>query len=495
MPSMVLMERTALACVQQIERRIKGKGKILVVCGSGNNGGDGFAIARLLHLKGYGVRAVFVGKESSRSEETCVQMEIAARYGVDIRTTLEKDEYSVIIDAVFGIGLARDIEGRYREVLESMNAMEGYKVAVDIPSGVHASTGRVMGIAFRADLTVTFAFEKLGCAFYPGSEYAGEICVEDIGIPPSALGGEMSAFTYERGDLPEILPPRRTDSNKGTYGRVLMIAGSKGMAGAAYLSARAAYAVGAGLVQIYTDEANRIVLQQLLPEAIITTYESYDRETVERLLGWADVVGIGPGIGTDRTAEQLLLAALRADVPCVVDADGLNLLAKSMDLLSGREQGTVLTPHMKEMSRLAGTEIGAIKEDRMAFLEAFMSQYPVTCVLKDARTVVAEKAHPFYVNKTGNSAMAKGGSGDVLCGMITGLLAQGQTPFEAAAAGVYLHGLSGDDAREKKGAYSVLASDILDAIGNVISKEMGENERNEDIQQGLRKSRPGCNRL
>lgn len=471
-PSVVLMERAALKTVEMMERENINCSDALVVCGSGNNGGDGFAIARLLHEKSKQVTVVFVGKETSMSEECLLQAEIVRNLGVNIVTEIPDVEYTVIIDAVFGVGLSRDITGHYAEVIRHMNAMHGNKVAVDIPSGICSYSGRVLGIAFQSELTVSFQCEKLGTVMFPGKEYAGKVIVADIGIDVEFFRGNQEiCYTLERSDILKRLPARKANSHKGTYGKVLMITGSKGMAGAAYLSAKAAYTCGAGLVQIYTDESNRSILQQLLPEAIITVYQGYEEEQLKRLLKWADVTCIGCGLGQNSVSESLLKGTLKyCKVPCVIDADGLNILACHMDLIKNIEIPVVLTPHMKEMCGLLGCSVGELVEERFERLLYFVGQYPVVCALKDARTVVAEKLTPLFVNTAGNQAMAKAGSGDVLAGVITGLLAQDMETYEASVLGVYLHASGGDEAKEAFGSYSVLAEDLICGIRTCLKK-------------------------
>ena len=237
------------------------------------------------------------------------------------------------------------------------------------------------------------------------------------------------------------------------------------MAGAAYLSAKAAYAVGAGLVQIYTAQENRAILQQLLPEAIISCYQEYDEEKLTQLLDWADVVCIGCGLGTGEISRRILEGTLnRVSVPCIIDADGLNLLSRKMDLLEKMCSPVILTPHMKEMSRLTGYSVNDLSDRRLEIIREFTEKYPAVCVLKDSRTFIKEKGrHPFF-NLAGNSAMAKAGSGDVLAGVITGISAQGMPAYESAALGVYLHACGGDEAKEAKGSYSVLARDLIAGI-------------------------------
>lgn len=245
-----------------------------------------------------------------------------------------------------------------------------------------------------------------------------------------------------------------------------MITGSEGMAGAAYLSAKAAYTSGAGLVRIYTTTSNREILQQLLPEAIISTYTAYNEEELEQLLAWADVVCIGCGLGKSRTSEELLKAVMqKCGVPCVVDADGINLLSCHRGLLRDANMPVVLTPHMKEMAGLMGCSVSELKEERFVKILQFTGQYPAVCVLKDARTVVAERTNRMFVNTAGNQGMAKAGSGDVLAGVITGLLAGGLPVYEGAVLGVYLHACGGDEAKKKLGSYSILAKDLITGVG------------------------------
>ena len=333
-------------------------------------------------------------------------------------------------------------------------------------------TDRVLGTAFHADLTVSFACEKLGTVLFPGSDYAGEVIPVEIGIGTKLFEENPEVcYTLEKSDLSKFLPDRKKNSHKGSYGKILMITGSKGMSGAAYLSARAAYISGGGLVQIYTEESNRTILQQLLPEAIVSTYTEYEEEKLQSLLKWADVICIGCGLGKSRTAGQILSYLMKyAEVPCVIDADGLNLLADHMELLPKEKKPFVLTPHMKEMAGLLGCTIPELGKNRFAALKEFTDSYGVVCALKDARTLVAGKDRQMFLNTAGNSAMAKAGSGDVLAGVITGLLAQHMKVYEGTVLGVYLHACGGDAARERRGAYSVLAEDLTEGIAACIKK-------------------------
>lgn len=467
-PSLVLMERAARACVSYMEEQEFDLSNICVVCGSGNNGGDGFAIARMFAQKGLKVTVVMAGNPDHCTEETRHQIELLKKTDARYSSEFAEDEYSIIIDAVFGVGLCREISGHYYEVIRRVNEMDAVKVAVDIPSGISAATGNVLGIAFQADHTVTIQETKLGLMLYPGKEYAGKISVAEIGIDREPLVKDLSvAYTLEKEEYRLLLPVRQADSNKGSFGKVLVIAGCKGMSGAAYLNALAAYRSGAGLVQIYTPEENRIVLQCQLPEAILSTYREYDEDELLRLLSWADTVCIGSGLGMSETSEMILETVIRhVRVPCVVDADGLNLLARSKECVEKLcNRRFVLTPHMKEFERLSGNLVADTKADRMSVLGEFVDRYGITCVLKDARTVVWTKNSRPFVNLSGCSAMAKAGSGDVLAGVIAALLAQRLSCDAAAVLGVYFHGLAGEHVQEEKGVYSLLARELADAVG------------------------------
>ncbi|WP_195956189.1 MULTISPECIES: NAD(P)H-hydrate dehydratase [Dorea] len=473
-PSLELMEHAAQACVQVLEDEKVDLSHVCVVCGSGNNGGDGFAIARILQNNRYSVETFCVGNPEHYTEETQEQMHRLQECGGKITYGMpQEDSYSVIIDAVFGVGLSRKVEGRYRQVIEQMNRMRGTKFAVDIPSGLSATTGCILGCAFKADYTVTFQLKKIGLELSQGRIMAGRVIVPDIGISTDSICEDQEIVrTAGKNIYRKMLPDRPEDSNKGTYGRLLVIAGSKGMAGAAYLNAHAAYMTGAGLVRVYTSSDNREILQTLLPEAIITTYEEYNKEELLSLLTWADGVCIGSGLGMSRLSEKILKTVIEyVKVPCLIDADGLNLLAENKNYLNQMaERRFVITPHMKEMSRLTGTPVEELKADRIQILKDFISRYRITCVLKDSRTLVASEEKGIRMNLTGNSAMAKAGSGDVLAGVISGWMVQGKEAEDAAELGTYIHGLSGDLAKFEKGVYSVMARDLIEYISKALMK-------------------------
>ena len=345
-------------------------------------------------------------------------------------------------------------------------------VAVDIPSGVSSETGAALGEAAEADLTVTFGYEKLGMVFYPGRKLCGEIVIADIGFPAYTKYEGHTYFAYDPEDRNQI-PKRRADANKGTYGKILIAAGSEGMCGAAYLSALAAYRMGAGLVKILTVRANVPILQNLLPEAILTPYDPEQAQTdpagfkslVEQECGWASAIVLGPGLGKEAHVASLVQnVLLSAYVPIIVDADGLNAVAQHPHLSGYFTENVIVTPHLGEMARLTGRSIEDLKRDLVESAVRYGEEKGVTCVLKDAVTVTAGRDGNVYIGDSGCAAMAKGGSGDVLTGVIAGLLALGFSEDEAAALGVFLHGRAGAAAACKKGEHSVLARDIADCL-------------------------------
>ena len=499
-PQLVLMEQAALAVADQVEAvmKEKGHGWILVVAEGGNNGGDGVAAARILALRGYIVYLWLLNGISKPTEAYLKQVELAEKADVIFEEYEESDMNgdepnapTVVVDAIFGAGLNRELRGVQLDAVKWINNVRmevgNTVISVDIPTGISSETGEVLGEeAVRADITVTFGYEKLGMLF--ARSYCGRVEVCDIGFYP--YHGVPMFETYEKKDMYR-LPLRPWDANKGTFGNVLVIAGSEDICGAAYLSAAAAYRTGCGLVRILTHENNRTAIQQKLPEALIITYgkkEDMDGNTSEAVqaedfrgaeaIRNASAIVIGPGLGQSETAHFLLEYTLRnASCPVVIDADGINILAEHQEYLTETkgERPVILTPHMLEMARLtercrkpSKDAVAELKKNRITISQEKAKELGATLVLKDACTFVTE-GEGGYFNTSGNSAMAKGGSGDVLTGVIAGLIAQGIRPAEAARMGVYIHGLAGDAAESRFGAYSVLAGDIVDSIPEVLA--------------------------
>lgn len=490
-PSMVLMEKAAMAVVRHTKELCSEKDTILAVCGYGNNGGDGIAAARILFMEGYNVAIVMVGEKERATKETKQQMKIAKKIGVPMLRKVKWEEYTVIVDALFGIGLTRNVAGEFRKVVESMNQSTAKVVAVDIPSGVCADDGKIMGIAVNADITVTFGYQKTGCLLFPGSESAGKVYVEDIGFANGGLLEAPTRFYFDE-SVQALLPVRQKNSNKGTYGKVLVIAGSKNMSGAAYFAATAAYRMGSGLVRILTANENREILQRQIPEAILTTYETMedgiseaDIEAIREAVAWASVIVLGPGLGLSAMSARIVNYVIcECKVPLVVDADGLNILSRMISEKVSAEEGvegrirylakllpkeTILTPHKKELSVLTGIPLADLVNCLIDSSAPCTYNNDLIYVKKDVRTIVSFGSSD-YINVSGNDGMATAGSGDVLAGMIAGLLAQGEIPKMAAMAGCFLHGLAGDAAAKKKGPRSMLASDILEAIPELLQE-------------------------
>lgn len=485
-PDLVLMERAALAVADEIEKHVSS-GFVLFVCGTGNNAGDGFAAARILSERKIASKILQIGTPLKMTDACRVQRKICENLCIPVFETFHPEsclpkDCCVIVDALFGIGLSRKIESPYAEVIEWINRQNAVKITIDLPSGISADTGQILGTAVNADVTVTFAAKKRGHLLFPGAACCKTVVCREIGIPlspPQVQNGREpggTAFTCTSEDLPGLLPPRKAHGNKGTCGKALLIAGSEGMSGAACLAARAAYKSGCGLVRVFTPECNRIPVQISIPEAIVTTYSDtlQAEEKLKDALSWADVCGIGPGLGTSQTAKWILQYVLKNySKPLVLDADALNLLAVSPELFPlvcrRKEYPAILTPHLGEMARLTGKSIRSISEDPIDCCRDFASRNQIICVQKDARTVVSDGTQ-IFLNTPGNCGMATGGSGDVLTGILSGLLAQRPAPFESAIAAVTLHGLAGDAAAAARSSYSMMAGDIAENIGTVLLK-------------------------
>ncbi len=467
-PSEVLMERAAMAVARCVRDECAGaalkKPKILAVCGTGNNGGDGVAAARILKDMGFDARIFLAGSEKKASGELKLQLKIARSLDVEFVERPDGDEYDVIIDALFGIGLSRKVEGEYASLIEWINERDCAVVSVDVPSGISADDGRALGCAVKACCTVTFGTKKRGLVLFPGACFCGRVIVADIGFPKKAVKkAAPKAYSYSRDDVGRLMPLRKTRTNKGSYGRLLVIAGSDGMSGACFLAAKAAYRMGCGLVSVATAKSNVDIIKIKLPEAIVSSYEQGIDFELER----ADAVAVGPGIGTGEIALGLVEKVLKIkDRPVVMDADALNVLAKIRRAGGGRLYGNfVITPHLKEMARLADVCVGDVADNMLKYASSMENGCVV--VLKDARTVVSD-GEKFYINMTGNNALATGGSGDVLCGMTAGLLAQGMKGMDAASLAVCIHGLAAEEYAGGGSRYAMIASDIIDMLPKVL---------------------------
>ncbi len=479
-PELVLMEQAAMAFVRKLfllqkeyHKEIKS---VLILCGSGNNGADGLAIARLLMQQGLVVCVCLCGEHAGHSTSASykTQKSICQAYAIRMEKEVPQETFDLVIDALFGIGLSRNIEGELADVIDHVNTWDAWKVSVDISSGVHADDGAVLNVAFAADDTITFSFGKIGQYLWPGNEASGRVSVVPMGITQASwMERKPHLAVLEENDLARLLPKRSDHSNKGTYGKLLVIAGSVNMAGAAILCARAAYRSGIGLVKVLTAEENRLALQTQVPEAILATYGTkIDEMQVIEALKWADAVVLGPGIGTERSARKLVSLVLKnCAVPLLLDADALNILAEEPEQLLRPHTDMIVTPHLGEMARLTGDAVSLIQTRLVESAFTFAQTYNVVCVLKDFHTVTAIPYALGYLNLSGNNGMATAGSGDVLSGIIGALLAQGMTADLAAPLGVYIHGLAGDSAAEHKGESALIATDLIEALPDVFTAQ------------------------
>ena len=481
-PGLILMETAARSVVNQMMKSCRKGERVLVICGTGNNGGDGFAIARMLKIQGLSVRVYLTGEPSLLTGDARTNYEMLSAYQISVLTpnqasVLEKmiDQADWVVDAMFGTGLDREIRGLSDQIIHYINKVhrKGHikVIAVDIPSGIHGNTGQVLGCAVEADETVTFCRLKPGLVLFPGRDYAGKVTVSDIGIPDSIPPlKDAMLFMMEAADVPNLLPSRVSRSHKGLYGCLFSLSGSRAMTGAAILSGRSAYKMGTGLVDIAIPEEAASVIQVSLPEAITTPYREGAWEPLIEKAVRATAVLAGPGLSRLPYVGDMLravFAAVPTETPLILDADALNWLSQDQQLaeiIRKRNGNTILTPHLGEASRLLKISVAEIMKQPMKAVQALQEQYQSVAVLKDAMTMVCALEGQIFFNNTGNNGMSTAGSGDVLAGMIAGLCAQGIPVFQAAYAGVYLHGAAGDLAKQKHGVYGMTASDIADHI-------------------------------
>ena len=469
-PSLLLMERAAFGVVEAIDQEYPENNRFVVVCGPGNNGGDGVAIARLLHIKGMNARCFVLGNPDKYTEQLHQEIDIAESYGMAIENSFDEaaiEQDTLVVDAMFGIGLTRGLSGDFEHIANIINKNASKVVAVDIPSGFDADCGKCLGsTGVKADLTVTFAYMKKGLVLGDCKIAAGKIVTADVGIYLEKTTDQYETIVED--DILGLIQPRPADANKGTCGKLLVIAGSENIYGACYLSTKAALSTGTGLVKIYTHHNNIASIQQALPEAMYLGYESYNREELSAQLKWADTILIGPGLGTNDISMSIMRQTLEeAAVPIVIDADGLNIVAKQeinpLFKETAKRLPVVITPHLKEMERLTGIPVKEINYDMENVARQFADENGCIVVLKKHTTIVSDGKASMYVI-SGNEALATPGSGDVLAGVIASLVVQkvNESILTEVAAATYIHGVSGTRASQKYGTRGVLASHIIE---------------------------------
>lgn len=464
--SVDLMERASASFADWFTTKFQSDKSVIIFCGTGNNGGDGLAIARMLHEKKYAIEVYVVYYSTNTSADFSTNYKRLEPLGIIKAIHKAADipllsEESIIIDAIFGSGLSRPAEGIAAEVISALNKSNAIKVAIDIPSGLYVDAYNSSSHIVEADYTISFQLPKLSFLLPQNFRYVGEWSLTNIGLHPEGIKEAKTNNFYIDDDLINSLVKKRNKyDHKGSFGHALIIAGSYGKMGAAQLAAKACLTTGIGLLTTYIPECGYEIMQIAIPEAMTLTDPDAKLISEIPVLEKFTAIGIGPGLGTDEATAKAMDVLFQAyHSPVVVDADGLNILAKNRNLLNQLPPGSILTPHPKEFERLAGET--ANEYERLEALQNFAQQYQVIVVLKGAHSAIATPAGKVYFNSTGNPGMATGGTGDVLTGIITSLLAQKYTPEAAAITGVYFHGLAGDYAVKENGYSALTASHII----------------------------------
>jgi len=484
-PSLKLMERAGEGIAQAVVDQFNklAKGGVLIVAGKGNNGGDGFVVARLLKKKRYPCEVVLLARREDLSGDAKHNLKAFLKIKGKV-TEINADQPSrlaqsfkgkaLLIDAILGTGIKSEVRGLLADAIRLMNDSGLPIVAVDNPSGLNTETGNPLGVAIHADVTVALGFAKLGQVIYPGVKYVGDLIVADIGLDQRALhevAPQTEILTYR--EVRQLVPWREPDSHKGTYGHLLVVAGSRGKTGAAIMACHAAMRTGAGLVTLAAPRSLNNIFASNLLEVMTEPLRDNANEEMEllsdddwrRLLDRKSALIFGPGIGvTDATRNTMRWLLRNLDLPWVIDADGLNNLALDIERLRHAKTPPVLTPHPGEMARLIGSDTASVNRDRVATANAFALKHRCHVVLKGARTAIATAEGKVFINPTGNPGMASGGMGDVLAGILGALLAQGFTPEDAMKLGVYLHGFVADGIAAARGEIGLIASDVIEGL-------------------------------
>ncbi|MFW6080667.1 MAG: NAD(P)H-hydrate dehydratase [Desulfosalsimonas sp.] len=490
LPGRLLMENAGRGAARSVFRvwpDVYTK-SVAVIAGKGNNGGDGFVIARYLYQHGVDVSVYLLAERSRVKGDAAANLELIETLGIPLTELPDELSFSgykkeiaqkdLIIDAILGTGLDSEVKGYFREVIDFINNSRTPIFSVDIPSGLHTETGRQCGICVQAGATATFAFAKLGHMLLPGAQYTGRLSIVDIGIPPHIVrSAEPAHQLLTAGWIRSQLGPRDPQTHKGGTGHVLTAAGGPGKTGAAAMTAMSALRAGAGLVTLAVAKNINASVENLATEAMTHPLDDdkkgilCEKNTKEilSLLQDKKCLALGPGIGTDETTVKLVGALIqKSPVPVVLDADGVNCLAKNLTALSKKKSDIILTPHPGEMARLTDTAAEKIQENRIAAAREFGEKHGIFMVLKGARTIIATPEGKVYVNPTGNAGMASGGMGDVLTGMISGFIAQGKCPETACRLAVYLHGAAADLVAEKRGPYGYIATEVMNHLPDTI---------------------------
>jgi ADP-dependent NAD(P)H-hydrate dehydratase / NAD(P)H-hydrate epimerase len=503
-PSAVLMENAGRNTYRLIkERYLSGKRQIAIICGRGNNGGDGFVIARYALADGYRTKVYLLCRVEDLKGDASLNMKLYTSLGgeaieCDNNPKVVKEglkDADIVVDAIFGTGLSKEVKGKERITIEEINRSGKPVIAVDIPSGIDGTSGVPLGAAVRAIHTFTYGYPKPGQIIYPGADHTGKLTVIDISIP-SIAENEIGIDGYVvDGDMVRgFLRPRPSASHKGTYGHAAVIAGSVGKTGAAHMASLAALKIGAGLVTLAIPESLNAIMEVKLTEVMTYPVEDKGRgcftlSSLKKLVEFLedkDVVVIGPGLSQfGETMEMVRKLFTEVKKPFVIDADGVNAFQGHLDLLRKTRAEAVLTPHPGEFARIMGTTPQDINADRMGVGVKFVERYGVNLLLKGARSILFTTDGGIFINPTGNPALAKGGSGDILTGFIGGLAAQGHTLAQSSIIGAYLHGYIADTWCADTGSdIDLLAGDLLNGVGRAM-KEIERGEERIYIEKSL----------
>ncbi len=488
----ILMENAGVQIFNEIIKRFPAieEEDIVIVAGKGNNGGDGFVVARHLYNRGCRPQVILLAKKGELKGDAALNAGIAHRIGIAIfEVSTEKGwasqkrkirQASVIVDAIFGTGLVNPAGGRFVKIIADINRSKSYKVAVDIPSGLSSDTYQIIGPCIKADLTVSLAAPKIAHVFTPAEEYIGELVVGDIGVPPFLFEDpNLKLAMIGKKDILPYFKPRKRDGHKGNYGHLLILSGSLGKTGASIMAGKAALKMGAGLVTVGTPQsclpivARGMVelMTEPLPETPEKTFSVNALVRTLELLKGKNALMVGPGISTnDSTAEFLLELLPKIKVPAMLDADALNILAKKPKILKKLKKPAVLTPHPGEFARLLGISNKEVIDQKLVLVPKFAQKYGVFLVLKSYRTLIGTPDGRVFINPTGNAGMASAGSGDVLSGMIASMMIQEKDVLLATLAAVYIHGLSGDIGVAKIGEKSLTAANLITYLPSAIKK-------------------------
>lgn len=479
---LVLMENSAIKVLNNLN--LKNNNYFVLVCGFGNNGGDGFALARHLFILNKKIQVFFVGNLEKMSSSCEVNYKILKAMGVNIYNIISTEDIETlrfgviaadaVIDGILGTGIKRPVTGIYELVISVINENSKYILSIDVPSGLNCNTGEKMGSCIVSQKTVTFQLYKKGFLSYDAGRYLGDVIVENIGIPKFVVDKFCeSEFILDKKFVGEKIIPRDRYSHKGDFGRVLIFAGSYDYVGAAYICSSGAVKAGAGLVTLCAPKDILNILREKLTEVMTVSFE--DSERTEKLMEKVDVIALGPGMGnTKNTFNTMSYVLKNAKCPIVLDADGINVLSCDLNILSCKNNEIVITPHLGEMSRLTGLTIDFIDKNRITTAKKFAKEHGIIVLLKGHNTVISD-GEITYINPTGNSAMASGGMGDCLTGIIAGFIAQGLKPIDAAAVGAYIHGLCGE--KLSKQMYSVSATEVLNKIPYTIKSILKSEKR------------------